>query len=68
MGSLVKDMLDILTRRGEVTIDEIAEELEIDKDKASSIIYTLRDFGFIEVIKENEIIIKLSSDTKRLLT
>ncbi len=68
MGSLVKDMIDILSRRGEATIDEIAEELKIDKDRASSIVYTLKGLGLIEVIKGNGIIIKLSSDTKRLLT
>jgi len=68
MGSLVKDMIDMLSRKEEATIDEIVEELNIDKDKASSIVYTLKGLGLIEVIKENGIIIKLSSDTKRLLT
>ena len=67
MGDIVEDILTVLSIKGEISIDDIARELDAKKDEVINVINTLKGLGLIDVKRSNDEVIKLSSDARKLL-
>jgi Mn-dependent DtxR family transcriptional regulator len=67
MGDIVEDILTVLSIKGEISIDDIARELDVKKDKVINAINTLKGLGLIDVKRSNDGVIRLSSDARKLL-
>jgi Mn-dependent DtxR family transcriptional regulator len=67
MGDIVEDILTVLSIKGEISIDDIARELDVKKDKVINAINTLKGLGLIDVKRSNDEVIRLSSDARKLL-
>jgi len=67
MGDIVEDILTVLSIKGEISIDDIARELDAKKDEVINAINTLKGLGLIDVKRSNDEVIKLSSDARKLL-
>jgi Mn-dependent DtxR family transcriptional regulator len=67
MGDIVEAILTVLSIKGEISIDDIARELDVKKDKVINAINTLKGLGLIDVKRSNDGVIRLSSDARKLL-
>ncbi len=67
MGDIVEAILTVLSIKGEISIDDIARELDAKKDEVINVINTLKGLGLIDVKRSNDEVIKLSSDARKLL-
>ncbi len=67
MVDIVKTILVLLSSKGEASIDDIARELDVDKDKVVNAINTLVNLGLVDVKGNDGILVRLHSDARKIL-
>ena len=67
MGDIVEAILKVLSSKEEISIDDIAKELDAKRDEVINAINTLIVLGLIDVKRNNDGVIRLSNDARKLL-
>lgn len=67
MGDMVKDILGILSHKGEVRLVELIAMLNASEERVRSIVSVLESMGLVDVEKCNDLSIRLSDEARRLL-
>jgi TFIIE alpha subunit. len=67
MGDIVEAILTVLSNKEEISIDDIARDLDAERDEVINAINTLKCLGLIDVERSNDGIIRLSNDARKLL-
>ncbi len=67
MGDVVEAILTVLSNKEEISIDDIARELDAERDEVINAINTLKGLGLIDVKRGDDGIIRLSSDARKIL-
>ncbi|MFN4336229.1 MAG: hypothetical protein ACK4FV_01420 [Candidatus Nitrosocaldus sp.] len=66
MGDIVKDIIEVLLRKGEVRLVELIAMLNASEERVRSAVNTLESVGLVDVEKGN-LSIRLSDEARRLL-
>jgi len=66
MGDVVRDILEVLSQKGEVKIAELATLLKSSEESVRSALNTLENLGLVE--KSNNLLVRLTDDARRLLS
>jgi len=67
MGDIVEAILKVLSSKEEISIDDIARDLDAERDEVINAINTLIVLGLIDVERSNDGVIRLSNDARKLL-
>ena len=67
MGDIVEAILTVLSNKEEISIDDIARDLDAERDEVINAINTLIVLGLIDVKRNNDGVIRLSNDARKLL-
>jgi len=67
MGDIVEAILKVLSSKEEISIDDIARDLDAERDEVINAINTLIVLGLIDVKRNNDGVIRLSNDARKLL-